>query len=345
MRAFQLVEPGHAEVREVERPAPGPGQVLLRVAGAGVCHSDVHLLHSPKAPFPLPFTLGHEVGGSIEELGPGVDGWQAGDSGLVYLCWGCGRCRACAVGEENYCEAFPRGQVPGPGLGFPGAMADFVVVPARHLVPLGDLDPVDSAPLTDAALTSLHAINVVRARLVSGSIALVIGVGGLGHVAVQLLRRTSAARIIAVDSDEERLTLAREHGADDVVMAGSQAAAEVLGMSGGRGVDAVLDFVGLDATLELAAAVVGTRGHICIVGLARGVLPIVAAAPGRRAQPWGTMVSRPYGGTVGDLHEVLALAHAGMVALRIERFGLDEAPSVLQRLEAGRVHGRAVLVP
>jgi propanol-preferring alcohol dehydrogenase len=224
-------------------------------------------------------------------------------------------------------------------------MAEYVVVPARHLVALGDLDPIAAAPLTDAALTSLHAIETVRARLRPGSVAVVIGVGGLGHLAVQLLRATSAARIVAVDEDEGRLALAVEHGADDAVLAGPQAAADVLASSGGRGADAVLDFVGADATLALAAATLATEGHLCIVGLARGTLAVTAAPPGRRALPWGTTVSRPYGGTVPELHEVVALARAGRVAATVERFRLDEAPSVLGRLEAGAVRGRAVLVP
>jgi len=270
MRAMQLVAPGQTEVREIARPSPGPGEVLLRVAGAGVCHSDLHLVHAPKAPFPAPFTLGHELAGWVEEAGAGVERWAPGDAVLAYLCWGCGRCRACAEGAENYCEAFPRGQVPGPGLGFPGAMADFAIVPARHLVALGDLDPVDAAPLTDAALTSMHAISGARERLVPGATVAAIGVGGLGHMAVQLLRATTGARIVAVDTDPGRLELARSHGADHAVQAGEDAAREILDWSGGLGVDAALDFVGADSKLGLPGAVVASRGHIAIVGLARG---------------------------------------------------------------------------
>lgn len=345
MRAFQLVDAGRAELREVDVPDPGPGEVLLRVAGAGVCHSDLHLLHAPRAPFPVPFTLGHEVAGTVAGVGAGVDGWDSGAGALVYLCWGCGTCRACAAGAENACRAFPRGQVPGPGLGFPGAMAEFVVAPARQLVALGDLDPVAAAPLSDAGLTSLHAIETVRERLHPGSTAVVVGVGGLGHMAVQLLRATSAARVVAVDTDAGRLGLAREHGADGAVMAGPDAAGELLAATDGHGADAVLDFVGSDATLDLAAAAVATEGHICIVGLARGTLPVVAAPPGRRGQPWGTVVSRPYGGTRPELHDVVALARAGRIAAAVEPVPLGEAAAVLQRLEAGEIRGRAVLVP
>jgi propanol-preferring alcohol dehydrogenase len=164
-------------------------------------------------------------------------------------------------------------------------------------------------------------------------------------MAVQLLRVTSAARIVAVDTDPGRLALAGEHGADLMVASGAQAASQVLAGTGGRGADAVLDFVGSDLTLELAAAVVATEGHICIVGLARGTLPVVAAPPGRRAQPWGTTVSRPYGGTAGELRDVVALARAGRIAAAVEPFALDEAPEIFARLEAGGIRGRAVLVP
>jgi alcohol dehydrogenase, propanol-preferring len=106
-----------------------------------VCHSDLHILHFEEAIFPVPMTFGHEIAGTVAAVGPGGDPALEGQSVLVYLCWGCGQCRACAVGAENYCEAYPRGTVPGGGLGFNGGMAERVVVPARHLVPLDGLDP------------------------------------------------------------------------------------------------------------------------------------------------------------------------------------------------------------
>jgi propanol-preferring alcohol dehydrogenase len=123
MRAFQLTHPGHAEVREVADPEAGPGEVLVKVAGAGVCHSDLHILHAPESLFPTPMTLGHEIAGTVAKVGDGVMGWDVGSPVLVYVAWGCGRCRQCAVGAGNYCEAFPRSTVPGPGLGRDGGMA------------------------------------------------------------------------------------------------------------------------------------------------------------------------------------------------------------------------------
>src|ERR1043165_9069487 len=130
MKAFQLLSPGVAELTDVDVPEPGPGEVLLKVAGAGVCHSDLHILHAD-AWQPLPMTIGHEVSGHVAATGTGVTGWDEGAGALAYLCWGCGKCRTCAAGYENYCEAFGRGIVPGPGLGHQGSMAEHVIVPSR----------------------------------------------------------------------------------------------------------------------------------------------------------------------------------------------------------------------
>ncbi len=218
MRAFQLTEPETAEVRDVDDPEPRAGEVVVKVTGAGVCHSDLHILHATESLFPTPMTIGHEVAGTIVAVGEGVAGWDEGTPVLVHPCWGCGRCRKCSVGAENYCETFPRGTTMGPGLGADGGMAEFVTVPNRHVVPLGDLDPVASAPLTDAALTPYHAISLSRSRIDASSTVVVIGVGGLGHMALQILRATSGARIVALDTDEQRLQRATELGADEALV-------------------------------------------------------------------------------------------------------------------------------
>lgn len=343
MRALQLVEPQRAELREVPDPEPGPGEVLLAVRGAGVCHSDLHMLHAKRVVFPLPLQLGHEVGGTVAALGPGVSGWEVGAAALVHLCWGCGRCRACIAGADNYCDAYPRSTVPGPGLGHPGGMADLIAVPARHLVELGDLDPARSAPLTDAALTPYHAVGVSRSRLVAGSTVAVVGVGGLGHVAVQVLRATTGARVVAVDTDEGRLQHARDLGADEAVLSDEGTAAELLSMTGGTGVDVVLDFVGAPSTVELAASVVRSGGQITLIGLAAGKLQH-SAAPPPIGLPWGVSVVKPYGGTRRELSEVLALVRTGRLHLQVETSPLEDALAVLERLERGEVAGRAVLV-
>ena len=344
MRALQLVEPRRAELREVPDPEPGHGEVLLAVAGAGVCHSDLHMLHAKRVVFPLPLQLGHEIGGTVAAVGPGVSGWEVGAAALVHLCWGCGHCRACVAGADNYCDGFPRSTVPGPGLGHPGGMADLVVVPARHLVALGDLDPVRSAPLTDAGLTPFHAVAVSRSRIEPGSTVVVVGVGGLGHVAVQVLRATTGARIVAVDTDEVRLQQAQDLGADEVLRSDEDAARTLLQMTGGAGADVVLDFVGAPATVALAGAAVRSGGQITLVGLAAGRLEH-AAAPPPIGLPWGVSVVKPYGGTRRELSEVLALVRTGRLRVQVETAPLDDALAVLDRLEQGRLRGRAVLVP
>jgi len=344
VRALQLLAPQRAELREVADPEPGPGEVLLAVGGAGVCHSDLHMLHAKRVLFPLPLVLGHEVAGTVAAVGPGVTGWEVGAGALVYLCWGCGRCRACVAGADNYCDAYPRSTVPGPGLGHPGGMADLVAVPARHLVPLGDLDPVQAAPLTDAGLTPYHAVAISRDRISPSSTVVVIGVGGLGHVAVQILRATTGATVVAVDTDEARLRHAADLGADRTLLSDDGTAAELLGLTAGVGADVVLDFVGAAPTVAMAGACVRSAGQITVVGLAAGKLQH-AAAPPPIGLPWGVSVVKPYGGTRQDLTEVLALARAGHVSVQVEPSPLAEGVAVLDRLERGQVAGRAVLVP
>src|SRR5918992_1082683 len=223
MRAVQLTDwEQPARLVDVPVPDPGPGQVLVRVAGAGLCHSDLHLMHWPAGslPYELPFTLGHEVAGTVVALGPGANGVRVGDSVLVYGPWGCGACRRCRLGEEHLCERAAGTRKRGCGLGHDGGLAEYVVVPSsRLLVALGDLDPVAAAPLADAALTPYHAIRRALPLLLPGTSAVVIGVGGLGHVAVQLLRALSSVHIVAVDVRAEALELALDAGARTALVA------------------------------------------------------------------------------------------------------------------------------
>lgn len=343
MKAFQLTAPGQVELREIDIPVPSAGQVLLRVTGAGVCHSDLHIIHAP-AGFPTPMTLGHEVSGTVALTGEGVVGWEEGAPALVYICWGCGRCAACLSGAENYCRAYPRSTVPGGGLGLDGGMADYVVVPARHLVPLGDLDPIAATPLTDAGLTPYHAISQARTRLRPSATAVVIGIGGLGHIGLQILKATTGVNIIAVDTDEARLGQATELGADHVLFSNSSATADILALTNQVGADVVFDFVGLDTTLTIAGNVVRSGGQIMVVGLGGGTLPITAIGMALPV-PWGAIVQKPYGGTRRDLVEVVALAAAGRINVATTAFALTEAANVLNSLERGEILGRAVLLP
>ena len=344
MKAFQLVEwQQPPELRDVPAPEPEAGQVLIKVGGACACHTDLRVMDWPEGAhaYDLPFTLGHENAGWIETLGPGIDGWNVGEAVIVYGPWGCGRCAACREGRETLCERALTEDVPIGGFGLDGGMAEYLLVPsARLLVPLGELDPRTAAPLSDAALTPYHAIRSVLPLLSPGAWALVIGVGGLGHMAVQLLHAVSAAQVIAVDVDEAKLELAREVGADETVAADESAAARIRELTRGLGPIALFDCVGSDATMALATAVVRPGGAIQAIGLAGGRLPV-----GYGALPFDVSVTVPYWGSVGELIEVVELARAGRISARTESFPLERADEAYARLRAGTLKGRAVITP
>lgn len=344
MRAVQYLELGKPpRVVDVEVPEPGPGQILLKATAAGVCHSDLTVMGWPAETFPytLPLTLGHEGAGRVEAVGTDVDRVAVGESVLVYGPWGCGTCRMCSLGVENYCPNAARLGIFPPGLGRPGALAEYLLVDSqRHVVPIGDLDPVRSVPLTDAGLTPYHVIKRTLPRLHPGGVAVVIGVGGLGHVGIQLLRAVSAATVVALDIREESRELALSSGAHHALPSDETAVETVRELSRGAGATAVLDFVGSQATVDLASRMVGMDAEISIVGIAGGVLPVSFGSP-----PYGTRVSTTYWGTRSELVELVDLAHQGTVDVHVERYPLERAPEVYERMAAGRIQGRAVIVP
>ncbi len=350
MKALRLLDwKSDPQIVEVDRPVPGPGEALVRIGGAGACHSDLHLMHEFEGgvlPWGPPFTLGHENAGWVEELGPDTEaaGIPVGSAVAVYGPWGCGRCAKCLAGVETYCEHPELAPVPGGGggLGADGGMAEYMLVPAvRQLVPLPDgLDPAHAAPLTDAALTPYHAVKRSWAKLPPDAWAVVIGVGGLGHMAVQILKATTSARIIAVDTREEARAMALEMGADAAVVPGDSAAEEIKTMTGGPGADVVFDFVGVDATLALSAAVVRVLGDLTIVGIGGGSYPLSFFSI-----PYEASVQTTYWGSRPELAEVLLLAARGLITPTVSTFGLDDAPRVYEDLAAGKIDGRAVIVP
>jgi propanol-preferring alcohol dehydrogenase len=342
LKAVRFIQAGRPpEVVDLPTPTPGPGQVLLRVAGAGVCHSDLHLLDH--APFPTAFTLGHENAGHIAALGEGVTGWKEGDAVAVYGPWGCGHCHACQSSAENYCERHASLPTMGGGLGTDGGMAEYMIVPSpRLLVALGKLDPVRAAPLSDAALTPYHAIKAALPWLRPGADVVVVGIGGLGHMAVQILKALTPARLIACDIDDAKLAHARALGADHTVNTRDlqQAIEAIRSLVGARGADVALDFVGAQPTVDMCAKIVGRASRLTIAGLGGGTLHYAANRP-----PYGCEVSVPYWGTRTELMEVIALAEAGRIQVEVEAVPLEQAVDVYQRLRDGRIHGRAVLVP
>jgi propanol-preferring alcohol dehydrogenase len=352
MAAYRMVRWGEPpELTDAPVPEPGPGEVLVRVSGNGLCRSDLDMAQLPaqvaeSLGWRLPFTLGHEVGGRIAALGPGRGGGVGPDGGLkegdaVVLVSpsSCGVCSYCVRGQDSAC---PEG-LAGRGYGRDGGLAEYVVarVP-RDVVSLTTLDPAVAAPLTDAGATSYHAVRRVLPKLVPGSTAVVIGVGGLGGFAVQLLRALSPSRVVAVDLDEARLDVARELGAHDVLPGVDGGTVRALRTATeGDGAAAVLDFVGVDATIHAGVACVRAHGAFGLVGAAGGTL----RGPWFGALPRDADVFTFQGSSIADAHAVVALAEAGLIRSEVDVFPLERVADAYGALERGGLRGRAVVVP
>ena len=258
--------------------------------------------------------------------------------------WGCGTCERCLGGLETYCERPDLAPVAGGGggLGLDGGMAEYLLVPGgRHLVPLPDgLDPVQAAPLTDAGLTPYHAVRRSLPKLGATSTAVIIGVGGLGHLGVQILKAITPARVVAVDPRESARGLATSCGADLALAPGDDAAAQIREATGGRGADVVIDMVGTDDTLALAAASCRQVGDLTIVGIGGGTLPVSFFG-----LPYETSVQTTYWGNRQELVEVLDLGARGLLKAESTIYTLDDAIQAYLDLQHGTVAGRAVVVP
>lgn len=339
MRAFRLLDwQRPPEFVEVPVPRPGPGQVLVRVKGVGLCHSDMLFMDEPEGrfPFKVPFTLGHEIGGVVEQVGDPDGRWRPGDGVLVASRNSCGSCRYCREGYDNYCESTPTGH----GSGLDGGLAEFVLVAARSLVGLTTLDPCEASPLTDAGKTSYHAVKMALPKMVPGSTTVVIGVGGLGGYAVQYVRLLSRSRLIATDVAPHRLELARELGVEELVRSDGSVTESLRELTGGRGAEVVLDFVGTDETIATALALSRPMGLVVIVGAAGGVARVSWTTVARECP-----VLIPQGGNLADLAEVVALAESGLLRMHNEVFGFDRTQEAYDRVRANTLVGRAVVAP
>jgi NAD+-dependent secondary alcohol dehydrogenase Adh1 len=331
----------HRPLELIERPEPKPSgwrDVVVRVGGAGVCATDLHAIDGLMEPSGLrpPVVLGHENAGWVHAVGPGVTAAEVGDPVLVYPPYTCGLCVQCRRGNDLHCvrHGFT-------GLTRDGGFAEYVLVDERSLLPLpAGVEPAAVAPHADAGLTAYHAVRRLVPQLVPGSTAAVIGVGGVGHIALQLLRVLGAGRVVAIDTDERRRALARELGADEVLGGETDVPDALRQLTDGAGADVVLDVVGTDATHALAQVVLARRGVLSFVGYGGTVsVPSVDLVVGE-AVYCGNLV-----GTWVDLWELLQLHIQGKVELRTETHPLDEVNDVLGRLREGEVTGRAVLIP
>jgi len=344
MRALQLKTfQSDAELVDLPEPEPGPGQVVVKIGGAGACHSDLHVMHEFQegaAPWGPPFVIGHENAGWVHAIGAGVRGLEQGEPVAVYGLNGCGRCKPCAAGAENFCVRGYEGP-PGVGFGIDGGMAEYMLVSdPRRLVPIGELDPVAAAPLTDAGLTPYRAVKRILPKLTPDSSVVVVGVGGLGHLAVQLLNAMTSARVIAVDNRPEALTLAEQVGAHAAVATGADTAAQIVDATGGAKADAVLDFVGAEATIALGVSVVRPAAELMVIGAAGG-----SVAWNFYTLPYEVNLTTSFWGSLPELHEVIAMAQRGLVTPHVERFALEDGMHAYELMQKGQLSGRAVIVP
>jgi NAD+-dependent secondary alcohol dehydrogenase Adh1 len=336
-----LLSAYHAPLELVERPEPepvAPRDVVVRIGGAGVCATDLHAIEGlmDAVGVRLPLVLGHENAGWVHAVGDDVTAARVGDAVLVYPPYSCGLCVACRRGLDMHCE---RHQFT--GLTRDGGFADYVLVDERSLVPLPrGVEPADVAPHADAGLTAYHAVKQLVPRLDPGATVAVIGVGGVGHIGLQLLRVLGAARVIAVDTDERRRRLARELGAAEVLGEQPDSAAAVREATDGRGADVVVDFVGTDATHASGMRMLARRGVYSVVGYGGTVSVPSVALIGAEHTIAGNLV-----GSWIDLWELLQLHARGEITLRSETHPLTAVNDVLAALSSGDVTGRAVLVP
>jgi len=331
----------HRPLELVERPEPEPVgacDVVVRIGGAGVCATDLHAQDGLMEPagLRLPIVLGHENAGWVHAVGDGVTSAAVGDAVLLYPPYSCGLCVPCRRGLDMHCA-----QHQFTGLTRDGGFADYVLVDERSLVPLPPgVEPASVAPHADAGITAYHAVKRLLPYLVPGSTSVVLGVGGVGHIALQLLRELGGGAVVAVDTDERRRALASELGADEVLPGGGGVAAAVREATNGAGADVVLDFVATDETHAAGLEMLARRGLYSTVGYGGVVtVPSVALVVGE-TEIVGNLV-----GSWVDLWELLQLHGRGCLRLVTETYRLDDVNDVLDSLRSGDVTGRAVLVP
>ncbi len=342
MKAARLHEYGDERLHLDEVPDPmvqGPHDVIVRIGGAGVCRTDLHVMEGiwrgiqdPE----LPYTLGHENAGWVEEVGSSVTTLRRGDAVIVHPLVSDGVCPACRRGEDMHCE-----HARFPGLNVDGGFAQYLKTVERSALKLDEgFAPKDAAAYADAGLTAYRAVKKATTLLPPGARCAVIGIGGLGHIGVQCLRAMSGAEIIAVDVSDEALQMAARMGADHVVKAGEQAVDEVRELTHGRGVEVVLDFVGELGTTAQGPAMLAVGGTYFVVGYGGRVELDAIEIISREISVVGSLV-----GSFTELAELMALASQGKIKLETREYTLDDVNTALADLREGRLHGRGVLIP
>jgi len=327
-------------IDEVPEPAiTGPLDVIVKIGGAGVCRTDLHIIEGQwdsRMGTPLPYILGHENAGWVHEVGSAVTNVAVGDTVILHPTPTCGLCHACRAGDDMHCEnsTFP-------GLSTDGGMAEYLLTSARACVKLDPAtQPKDVAALADAGITAYHAVRKALPLLYPGTTAVVIGAGGLGHIGVQCLAALSATSIIVVDRNPEALKLAEQLGADHTVVADGKHVDAVKDLTNGKGAHVVLDFVAEQGAEMDGWNMTGAAGSYYVIGYGGTLTIPTLDVISTERNVIGNIV-----GTYNELAELMALAQAGKVTLHTRTYPLTAAPDALADLDAGRVRGRAILVP
>lgn len=342
MKAIQLIEIGKPlEMRGVPLPEIGDHDVLVRVKAAGICHSDVHYRSGASAVGPLPQTLGHEVAGIVEEIGPQVANVKPGDRVCLHYLITCGDCYYCTLGSEQFC-------VEGSMIGKyrDGGFAEFIAVPARSTVLLPDEIPFEQgAVMMCSSATSFHALR--KSRLQAGETVAVFGVGGLGMSAVQLAKAMGALDVYAVDINEERLAMAEKFGAIPVNAAEVDPVEEIRRLTDGRGVDVTLELIGLPQTMRQSVRSLAVFGRAVLVGIASKPLEVETYGEllGREAEVIGAADH-----LLNELPLLIEYARRGMLDLSnvvTQTIPLDagEVNAVLDKMEEFGGGVRTVITP
>jgi NAD+-dependent secondary alcohol dehydrogenase Adh1 len=322
-----------------EPRATGPDDVVVRIGGAGLCRTDLHIIDgwfADAIPADLPLVLGHENAGWVHATGPAVEHLAVGDPVICHPNVTCGACRACRAGDEMRCAAGPSL----PGANRAGGMAELFKTNARAIVKLGTgASPAEVAALADAGLSAYHAVAKAVPVLGPGSTAVAVGAGGLGHIGIQCLKAMTPAQVIAVDTDEDARKLALACGADQVIAADGQQAQQVRDLTG-AGADAVFDFVGDDSTIGDSVGMVRPGGTYYLVGYGGTVtFPAMQLVLGEISIVANLI------GTHSDLAGLVDFANQGKVVLHSTRYPLDAAGDAIDDLRHGRIRGRAILTP
>lgn len=341
MRAVRVVGyHQNLEMDEVPVPEPtGPFDVIVKIGGAGVCRTDLHILEgqwAEKSGVTLPYTIGHENAGWVAAVGSGVTNVTEGDKVICHPLVTCSLCRACRSGDDVHCA---NSQFP--GIDTDGGYADYLRTSARSVVRIDEsLEPADVAALADAGLTAYHAAAKAARRLRPGDRCVVIGAGGLGHIGIQVLKAITGAEILVVDRNQEAVKLATEIGADHGIVANGSHVDEVLELTGGEGAETVIDFVGEGGATKDGIAMLRRAGDYHVVGYGENINVPTIDVISTEINFIGNLV-----GSYTDLCELMVLAARGDVTLHTQKYPLDNFQKALDDLDAGQVRGRAILTP